>query len=146
MSNRFSFNLSRLEDIKKHFELVSKDFTELLQTQVQIDEYLEKLSNKSSRIEIWDAKDLVGLLCFYILNDDSEIYITHVSVVQNREKQGIGQLLLEECLKRNRNRIIKLEVSDKNIRAISLYTYFGFERAYESSGIVSMLLKNPSVE
>jgi len=142
MNHLITFNYSKLQDIENHFESLSKIFTESLETRVKKTEYLHKLSTKSSRIEVWDKDCLIGLLCYYILENNTDVFITHISVSKSFEKQGIGQALLRKCLDRNQNKIIQLEVSLQNTRAIKLYKAFGFKQIHEGSDIITLHFRN----
>ena len=133
MTSQVTFNHSTLQDLKNHFESISQHFIESLEGEVVISEYLLKLSSKSSRIEIWEKECIIGLLCYYIVDDNDEVFITHISVSSNFEKQGIGKELLSECLRRNRNKNLKLEVSKENLNAIALYLAFGFKQFQQPS-------------
>ena len=143
MINQVTFNHSTFQDLKNHFESISQHFIESLEAEIVISEYLLKLSSKSSRIEIWEKERIIGLLCYYILDDKKEVFITHISVSSDFEKQGIGKELLSECIIRNRDKNLRLEVSKENLKAVAFYLAFGFEHFQQSSDKLVMLFRMP---
>lgn len=65
----------------------------------------------------------------WLTHDFRRLYIHHMAVKPEYQKQGIGSLLLTEALKiaHELGYQAKLEVNENNITAYNLYHNFGFE-------------------
>ena len=64
-----------------------------------------------------------------ILPDDIEI--TNIVTKKSERKKGIGKLLLDKIIeisKEEKKELLSLEVNEKNLIAINLYSKFGFEK------------------
>ena len=74
-----------------------------------------------------DATRVVGYICLWEVAD--EMHVTNIAVHPEARRRGIGRLLLTSILaeaRRQRTRIVLLEVRPSNIEARGLYESFGF--------------------
>lgn len=83
----------------------------------------------------YDGKLLVALVdnrligAAWITNNGRRLYLHHMGVAKEFQRQGIGKKLMEKTLEfaEAMNMQIKLEVHHTNPNAISLYRKYGFE-------------------
>ncbi|HQO18691.1 MAG TPA: GNAT family N-acetyltransferase [Candidatus Cloacimonas sp.] len=70
---------------------------------------------------------IIGVV--WVTNDFRRLYIHHMAVVPNKQNQGIGTKLMEECisLANEYGYQLKLEVNIDNPAAWHLYEKFGFK-------------------
>lgn len=74
-----------------------------------------------------EAREVIGYAGVWVTVD--EAHITNIAVKPDRQRQGLGAVLLEELLDRARNRgaeCATLEVRQSNEAALKLYEKFGF--------------------
>jgi [ribosomal protein S18]-alanine N-acetyltransferase len=78
----------------------------------------------------WVMRDegrLVGYVCLWEIGD--ELHVTNIAVHPDSRQRGLGRTLLATVLedaRRERLRIVGLEVRPSNREALSLYESFGF--------------------
>lgn len=123
---KLKFDSCSQKDLELYFCDLDADFLQNLSSRVNLDEYIEKLSRLSSKIEYWHGGGLVGILCFYSNIESSQIFISHLSTSREFRSQGLGGQLLNILKKRFEGSIIDLEVDSANLRAQSFYRKNGF--------------------
>ena len=112
---------------------------------VNVDEYAQKISEKSITFEAWSEKTLAGLLAAYFSDSsDNSVFITNVSVLKAFMGLGIASKLLEECIGygyKENFKEIKLEVRWDNNHAIGLYQKFDFKADGKNKDYLKMKLE-----
>jgi|ERR1035437_220606 ribosomal protein S18 acetylase RimI-like enzyme len=133
MSNVISYkiNTATYIDIYNHLFLCNNQFIPPLNEKVILEEYALKLQKLSITFEAWNETKLIGLIASYF-NDSNQSngFISNVSVLTDFSKTGIASKLLELCKKyalKNNFRSITLNVDCKNISAHNLYLKNGFK-------------------
>lgn len=126
----FKIKSASEEEIALHLKECSNSFIPNLDTLVNINEYSEKIYLKSTTIEAWARKKLIGLIAVY-LNDvkSHTAYITNVSITKEYFGLGLASQLMERCIQyatHNSFSVIVLEVNNANIPAVRLYQKYGF--------------------
>lgn len=115
----------KLEDFEKIKDNLQTDFDEFWTPSILKSE----LESKNSKyIVAIDDENIVGFAGIIILPDDTEI--TNIVTKKTERKKGIGKLLLDRLIymtKKEKKKIISLEVNEKNTPAITLYQKFGFQ-------------------
>ena len=79
-------------------------------------------------IALYLNNSMVGVCVFHKICDELEI--RYLSVHPSYKRRGLGKKLINTIIKECKNEKIKrifLEVSSKNMQALSFYEYFGFE-------------------
>ena len=109
----------------------SNDFKPPLHLRVKIDDYCKKLIDKSMMYVAREDEKVVGVIAFYC-NDDiqNQAYLTYFYVKKDKQKQGIGQILLNKSMSYSQMcgmKSMKLEVPDEE-HVISLYRRNGFRQ------------------
>ncbi len=111
----------------------------------------ELLNPKRLAIGLTNHAKLIAIACGWLITD--EINITAIAVHPKHRRNGIGEIILKDLLKKahqvGSTKAI-LEVSQKNIAAIELYKKLGFEKVGErknyykdgSNAIIQSLLLN----
>ena len=130
MELKYTINISQIDDISDHLKKCSDLFIPALSTRINIDDYSTKLFEKSLRFEAWQQNELVGLIAAYLNEDIGQVFISNVSVLKSFEGKGIGGELLKMSIDFFRNKsvfLIKLEVNNRNIRAVKFYEKFKFK-------------------
>ena len=86
-----------------------------------------------------EDEDLVGIV--WLTHDYRRLYIHHMAVKPNKQNQGIGSKLMEECvaIAKEYGYQPKLEVNIDNPAAWHLYEKFGFK---ELSGYRVLIKRN----
>ncbi len=114
-----------LEDIKSVAEIESLSFTHPWSA----DNLRESLNSCCNHFYISQKENkVVGYIGFTVAAD--EVYILNVAVHPDFQGQGIGKALVEKTLNyglKNSLAFVTLEVRESNIKAINLYSHFGFE-------------------
>lgn len=73
---------------------------------------------------------IIGFLDFWITFETAQL--ANIIIIKNRQRQGLGSLLMEEMLKVCNQEMcdtISLEVHVNNHQAISFYEHYGFMKA-----------------
>lgn len=125
----FKINTSKPEDIRILFEESGSSFIEGIEIQQNVADYIDKLYLKATRFELWNSKDLVGLLAFYRNDDAKEIFITSISISLKFQGFGHGKYLIEKIIAhsyQDQIESIRLEVRDDNKRALEFYRSLNF--------------------
>ena len=119
-------NKMTLEDYDKIKDNLQKDFDDFWTPTILESE----LKNENSRYVVAKEKnEIVGFAGIIILPDDIEI--TNIVTKKTERKKGIGKLLLDKIIeisKEEKKELLSLEVNEKNLIAINLYSKFGFEK------------------
>ena len=130
MELEYTINISHFDDISDHLKKCSDLFIPALSNRINIDDYSTKLFEKSLRFEAWHQNELIGLIAAYLNEDIGQVFISNVSVLNAFEGNGIGGELLKMSIEFFRKKsvfLIKLEVNNRNIRAIKFYEKFKFK-------------------
>ena len=93
------------------------------------DMFIEELENKNSFFKVLYIDDIIaGYVIYHIIIDEAEIL--NIVINNKYKKQSLGKYLLEQAINdisKQNTKIIFLEVGEKNIPAINLYSKFGFK-------------------
>ncbi len=126
----FTCNRASASVVAWHLQQCADAFVPPLQTRVDIGAYAEKIVQHAVCFEAYAGDVLVGLVAAYLNAQDRLVaFITSVSVLASHQGQGIGVSLLIACLQRVQEMgfsRVELEVSQRNVAAIALYTKLGF--------------------
>lgn len=128
--------LKTSDEIRQVLELFDKSFPRPLTTRVgNLSIYAEKLANKSLFKVIRIDDGVAGFIVYYCNNfDNKKAFLSQIAVDEAKKKEGIGTLLLQECLLTCRQMgmlTIECEVDNTNNSAICFYKKEGFK--YSSS-------------
>jgi ribosomal protein S18 acetylase RimI-like enzyme len=131
-------------EILIHLKKCSDNFIPPLASKVNLDEYAQKLADRSITFEAWDENNLVGLVATYFNDLENRIaYITNVSVEKEYNGRGIANELVKRCIEYAKEKDfqnIMLEVSENNTGAIQLYKKFKFAIVQQDKGTIKMNL------
>lgn len=89
--------------------------------------FSDSLSNGYSGWVLEQNAEIIGYSLLMIVMD--EAHLLNLSVIKNKQKQGLGRFLLEHMLKVAKNHQATnmfLEVRPSNVSAIALYEKLGF--------------------
>jgi ribosomal protein S18 acetylase RimI-like enzyme len=140
----YKIKTAKTQEILAHLNECNDGFYPPLIERVNLEEYSQKLFEKSVTFEAWNENVLVGLLAAYFnQNMDRSVFITNVSVLKKFMGLGIASELLGQCIKYaigKKIMEIKLEVNKESAHAISLYGKFDFVMDGVSEGFVKMKL------
>jgi ribosomal protein S18 acetylase RimI-like enzyme len=129
--------------IHAHLIRCADAFMPSLHERVDVASYASKIFERAVTFEAWAGEMLVGLVAAYLNDSQTRAgYITSVSVDHGYLGQGIARHLVTQCIARARElgfRELRLEVSQHNEPAISLYRKAGFE-PYENRGESTMMV------
>ena len=150
MNIQYKTKTATEEEIFSHLIECNDNFRPPLDEKVNIQEYSNKLFEKSLTFEAWTGQTLIGLVAAYF-NDLKNYsgYITNVSVVRKYTGKGIASELLNICIEyaiKNNFKEIILEVAKEGNNAIHLYKNFGFLK-FKSKGdvlLMKLVLANQS--
>lgn len=116
-------------------------FSPLLSQQVNLHDYVAKVSQKAHILFAVEGGKDIGA-CFFYMNDQSKIaYITSFSVSPLFHRRGIGRRLLcalRQCCIDHQKERIELEVYSHNQAAQKLYSSFGFVPLYRTECKIKM--------
>lgn len=120
------------KQIIDHLETCDDLFEPKLSQKINIIEYSSKIYLNAELFVFFYNKQIVALVACYLNDFDNYIgYITNVSVIKEHQKKGLSKQLLYKCIeyakKKNFRKII-LQVDEKNIIAIKVYSDLGFFR------------------
>lgn len=132
---RYSADTSSSTNFLDHLATAGSEFFDDLSQRVNIDEYVEKITSRATRIEAWYGDELVGIVALYANDAVSRIaFVTHVSVSVDWQGSGLARTLLREAMaiaaERGMTRV-DLEVSRTNERARRLYRSLGLADVYD---------------
>jgi ribosomal protein S18 acetylase RimI-like enzyme len=98
--------------------------------QIDIVSYVDKILKNATIITINKNAELQGFIAYY----DNDIknkfaYLTMIAIRKENENSGYGKMLMELSIKEIKKlgfKKYRLEVYDKNMKAINLYKKYGF--------------------
>lgn len=98
---------------------------------LNLKEYVDKIHNKAKIISIQQEGKLLGFIAYYDnALDKKEAYLTMLAVDKEFQGKGYGKWLLGSSIKFLKDQGFlkyKLQVATNEIRAIHLYTSYGFK-------------------
>lgn len=109
------------------------------------DEYALKLSKYAKFYNIKLKKEEVGFIAFYINNTTKISYLTLIGIKKEYQNLDYGKKLMnlyEKISKIEKMEILKLEVFNRNEKAINFYKKFGFEILNKTSIETYYMIKN----
>ncbi len=131
-------------DILSNLKACDTGFISPLSERVNLEEYSSKLFKNSITFEAWYNNRMIGMVAAYFNNIiDSTAYITNVCVEDNFRGNNIASDLMRKCInyaKENDFKNILLEVNEKSIAAINLYTKFNFKQIGTDRKNIRMIL------
>ena len=140
----YKIKTATAEEIYFHLKECNANFIPPLDEKVDIQEYSKKLVDKSVTFEAWEDRILAGLIAAYLNDAEKKSgFITNVSTLKKYMGKGIASELMTRCIdysKKHNFKEILLEVSEKNIEAIHLYTKNGFKDIENKNGMLVMKL------
>ena len=113
---------------EEHFSQVKEIIYENFENPWSDSNIIFKTANSIKKVAILQNSVVIGFVDGHIVYDEADLLI--LVVRKSQQKRGIGKRLLVEFLNEAKRRNVKkvfLEVSEKNIPAISLYKKFGFK-------------------
>jgi ribosomal protein S18 acetylase RimI-like enzyme len=113
-----------MHQIEVYFSKLSREFLADLKSQIELEKYLIKIEKLSNHIVAFEEIEIVGTLFYY--SKDNTCFITHISVLPEYERLGIGCRLFNKLLETKNNENIELEVHPNNQKAIKFYQKLGF--------------------
>lgn len=135
-------NIVLLKNILNDF---NDNFTPRLSEKIKnFDDYAKKLLNDAIFYQIKKEDKNIGLLAFYINKKTKISYLTLIAIKNEYQGYGFGKKLLEmyeNISKKEKMDILKLEVFDKNIKAVNFYRKFGFKYFKRASKETSYMIK-----
>ncbi len=143
MNLKYTIQKAGLEDIHRHLQNCSGHFDPPLSGKVNVADYARKIFTHSITFEAWNEGVLAGLIAIYFNAEDRSAFITNVSVMKTAMNAGIASSLLSNCIVyagTENTRAISLAVREKNIKAINLYSKFGFIVIDKKAGELQMKL------
>ncbi len=119
------------KEIQEHLFKCARNFKPPLDTYTNIEEYSKKIFNFANTFEAWEDDELIGVAAVYYNDFNTKVgFITNVSVIKEKQNQGIAHQLLENAIRYGREmnfNQVNLEVRDiHNNRIINLYKNLGF--------------------
>lgn len=124
----YRINTAKYEDIYNHLENVKDLFFFRLAYRVSIKDYAKKITLYAQKIEAWQNGELIGLLAYYVSDDDREVFVTNISVYERFQNKGIGasmMLQLKTIAKEKYVDKIKLECA-RELKILNFYKRNGF--------------------
>lgn len=133
-----------LIELEAHLRSCDDSFVPPLSDRVDIQDYAQKLMNKSMRFEAWQENKLIGLVAAYCNDSKLEAaFITSVSVLPRWQGRGVAARLLDKCLAHLQQMgfaIIELEVDSRSRTAFELYRKRGFSVTHANGHTLKMIL------
>lgn len=143
MNFNYSVNKSSLYQVKSHLYECNYDFIPILSSYIDIDSYSEKLTQKATRVEVFEGNRLIGLIAVYIIEEKSLCYISNVSIIAVFTGGGLATILFNKTLQLLRLynvKYIQLQVDLSNINAIAFYQKMGFKSQITNENKLLMIL------
>jgi ribosomal protein S18 acetylase RimI-like enzyme len=130
-------NTISLEKLYNFYAENTEVFIPSLTVQVSsLPEYVHKLKKYATLFEAYDGSLLVGLVAIYLNNLETKTgFITSVIVIPMYQNNGIANILMKNVIdfaKVEGFVKISLEVFKENIKAISLYQKYRFNKILSS--------------
>ncbi len=113
---------------EEHFSQVKEIIHENFENPWSDSNIIFKTANSIKKVAVLQNSVVIGFVDGHIVYDEADLLI--LVVRKSQQKRGIGKRLLVEFLNEAKRRNVKkvfLEVSEKNVPAISLYKKFGFK-------------------
>ena len=128
----FEINIikNNTESIYSYLNKYSDNFTPSLRGRINLSAFSEKIY--SSAIQFWikyNNEPIAFAACYFNHPQKKFGYITTISVVEDFQNKGIGIKLLNKIIvyaKSNQFKEIRLEVFNRNEKAINFYLKHGF--------------------
>ncbi|HEX5329501.1 GNAT family N-acetyltransferase [Sulfuricurvum sp.] len=138
-----SIKTAKQEDILIHLLHCNTDFNPYLEKRVDLNSFATKIYTQAISFEVWVDQSIVALLSGYVNDLENKVaYINHVSVLKEFRGKGISKVLLDKFIQYSKDqnfKNIKLEVSENNRTAISLYEKHHFTIENIVSGKIIMI-------
>jgi ribosomal protein S18 acetylase RimI-like enzyme len=120
-----------------------------LTTRLDIETYAARLNKYAVHFCAVEKKNLVGFLGCYFNNPDKEYgFISTFSVAKEFQGKGIAKKLLDSAIEygiKNRFRQTRLQVYVSNLKAIRLYSEYGFIEITRKTDLSEMSLNLPGL-
>lgn len=116
-------------DILNHLQRCNTLFQPPLNTYVVLEDYSNKLYEKSITYEAWDNELLIGLAAVYNNTIANEVFLTNLSVEKEYHGFGIAKNLMKllvETAKKEGFDLVKLEVKQNNLKVFDFHSSNGF--------------------
>lgn len=109
----------------------------------RLEGYAEKLSAHAYWMLLEEEGKKVAFVAYYLNDESQAAYISIIAVAKEYRGNGYGKQLLKQFVEKlpTAYKIISLEVSKTNKRAMNLYQSFGFEEIEEHGDKVLMQRK-----
>lgn len=137
-------NLNEIKNILYQFNNVFKPT--LTERVGNLEIYAEKLYNNANIFAVIKELQYIGFAAFYSNDIENNIaYLTQLAVKPEIENKGIGKMLLFVSIELSRKmgmKVIKLEVINDNIKAISFYKKNGFKFCQQVSKNSKYMIKD----
>jgi ribosomal-protein-alanine N-acetyltransferase len=109
---------------------------------VDIEGYIEKISEKAVIITIYSCGILQGFIAYYNNDEKKETaYLTMIAIDPDNQGMGYGISLIDLSIKNLKKEGFKkyqLEVLKDNLKAINIYEEFGFTKKEDNGNTVIM--------
>lgn len=137
-------NLNEIKNILYQFNSVFKPT--LTQRVGDLEVYAKKLYNNAKIFAVIKGLQYIGFTAFYSNDiENNTAYLTQLAVKPEIQNKGIGKTLLFVSMEFSRRRgmkVIKLEVINDNIKAISFYKKNGFKFCQQVSKNSRYMIKD----
>ena len=122
-----SFIKQPAESLYSFFLTTDNDQSEPLSLFVDLKEYAIKLTEKANIIYALKSGKIVGICAFYYNPSPSDSFLTLLLISKSCRGNHLGKRLMEEMIQYcHSSQGIRLEVSETNLVALSLYKDLGF--------------------
>ena len=133
ISITYQSNQSTRNDIYNHLCAVDNFFSVPLSARLNIDDYADKLYNYADRLEVWNEKQMIGLVAYYHNKTNNTFHISNVSVEIEFQKKGIAHNLLSKLIEKARDLYVRKINLIANRTMFSFYFRLGFSLGKELS-------------
>lgn len=133
ISITYKSNQSTRNDIYNHLCAVDNFFSVPLSARLNIDDYADKLYNYADRLEVWNEKQMIGLVAYYHNTTNNTFHISNVSVEIEFQKKGIAHNLLSKLIEKARDLCVRKINLIANRTMFSFYFRLGFSLGKELS-------------
>lgn len=143
---KYSIKTATEKEIWLHLINCNDNFLPPLNQRVNIEEYANKIFERSVTFEAWNKDILTGLIAVYFSLESSvqNAFITNVSILRESMHIGISSALMKMCIiytQNNHVQELNLEVFENNSTAISFYRKFNFVEYGRKENFILMKLK-----